>query len=632
MEHSENEHPLPGRIMLATVRHQHDWRVLLPWGIVVLILLALPPGLQAQAPGVVTGRVSDALTDESLPGATVRIDSTSIGVASDLDGDFRISRVPSGAQVLVVSFIGYKTQRIPISVPSGEVLHLDVQLSFDTIEGEEIVILAQAEGQIKAINQQLASNTIVNVVSAARIRELPDVNAAESVGRLPGVSIIRNAGEGQKVVIRGLSPEYNNVLVNGQRIPGTDSNDRSTDLSMISSDMLAGIEVVKALTPDRDADMIGGTIDFRLRDAPDGFRSDVRLQTGYSGQQEVLGFYKGNLQLSQRFFGNRLGVLGQVNVERADRSSDVFSAGYNRDQVTLEEGETPRLEIGSLNLSDRTEIRHRYGGSLILDYRLPNGRIQFSNFFRRLNRDEVRFSKNYGLGGRTVTYGIRDREIISDVLSNTLQGNLRVAGSELDFAASHAVAHQDRPYDNEFEFLELAAFTPDLIVDQGPEVIPQSAKNILDETHLRNGDHYGINNQERDLSASFNLRTPFVLGRKISGYTKFGAKYRTKQRSNEETRSYLPYYFGEGANYVRAAFPDTDLEATSQGFIPLTSFLNPNHDVSNFLDGQYDLSVALDRDLMNEAYEGVSDRYFISKFAAMNDFEMKETITAGYAM
>ena len=60
---------------------------------------------------------------------------------------------------------------------------------------------------------------IVNIVSRARIQELPDANAAESVSRLPGVSLIRTGGEGSKVVIRGLSPQYNQITIDGVELP-----------------------------------------------------------------------------------------------------------------------------------------------------------------------------------------------------------------------------------------------------------------------------------------------------------------------------------------------------------------------------------------------------------------------------
>ena len=135
-----------------------------------------------------------------------------------------------------------------------------------------VTVSVQARGQMSAINQQLSSRSIVNVVSSDRIQELPDANAAESVARLPGVSIQREGGEGNKVVIRGLSPKYNAVTINGIRMASTDSDDRSTDLSMISQYMIEGIEVTKAATPDKDADVLGGTVDFRLKKAAEGFK------------------------------------------------------------------------------------------------------------------------------------------------------------------------------------------------------------------------------------------------------------------------------------------------------------------------------------------------------------------------
>ena len=127
-------------------------------------------------------------------------------------------------------------------------LILNFNLNYTTIEGNEVVVTAQARGQMDAINKQLNAKSLVNIISSDRIQELPDANAAETVARVPGVSIRREGGEGNKVVIRGLSPKYNNITVNGVKLASTDNEDRSTDLSMISQYMLDGIEVTKAGT------------------------------------------------------------------------------------------------------------------------------------------------------------------------------------------------------------------------------------------------------------------------------------------------------------------------------------------------------------------------------------------------
>ncbi len=597
------------------------------------IVIAAPARRQKRpAPGAVSGRVVDAESDLALPGASVRIAGTALGAATDLEGRYRLGGVPEGEQTLVVSFIGYRPEQVTITVPSGSSVVQDVALSVDVIEGREVVILAQAEGQVAAINQQLASNTIVNIVSATRIQELPDVNAAESVGRLPGVSILRDAGEGQKVAIRGLSPKFNNVLVNGQRIPGTDFNDRSTDLSMISSDMLAGIEVTKALTPDRDADMIGGTVNFRLMDAPEGFRSDVRVQSGYNNQQSSFESYKGAISLSDRFFGGRLGAIAKVNLERTDRGSDVFNAAYARQARQVEEGADIPIDINSLTLTDRFEIRNRRGASLVADYRLPQGRLQLSSFVSRLDRDESRWAKGYSIDQRNVSYAVRDRDVTVDVLSNALEFEQQVGPLHFDGSVSHSVSRQDHPYDNGFIFSEVAAFTEGLARTEGPTVIPKAAKNRLEETFLQDGDFRNVDMLEREFGGRANVELPLRLGSNMTGYAKVGGKYRGKSRSNDETAWFLPFTFGDGNRFLREAFSEMEFDVTTQGRLAVTSFLDEGREAKNFLDGQYDINAMLDRDLLAEVYDRIASRYFRTRFTDLADFDMTEEITAGYGM
>ena len=201
-------------------------------------------------------------------------------------------------------------------------------MQVSSILGEEVVVTGQFRGQAAAINQQVNSTTIVNVVSKEKLQELPDMNAAEAIGRLPGISVQRDGGEGQKVVIRGLSPKYNSITVNGERIPATDIEDRSVDLSMISPEILSGIEVYKAIRPDNDGDAIGGNVNFTVRRAPEGFHGSVLVQTGYNHLMNEFGQYKGGVSLSNRFFNNSLGAIFTANIERANRSSDNLAASY----------------------------------------------------------------------------------------------------------------------------------------------------------------------------------------------------------------------------------------------------------------------------------------------------------------
>lgn len=225
---------------------------------------------QTTGRATISGRIVDAATGDPVPGANVVLEGTAIGASTNLEGRYLITKVPPGHYTLKVTYIGYKTATLKVNLLINRTLTADVKLLYDVLEGETVVITAQAEGQVAAINQQLRSNTIKNIVSAERIMELPDANAAESVGRLPGISIQRSGGEGNRVVIRGLSPTYNTIMIGGIKVPATDLDDRSVNLSMISPEILAGIEVTKALTPDMDADAFGGTVNFTLANAPSG--------------------------------------------------------------------------------------------------------------------------------------------------------------------------------------------------------------------------------------------------------------------------------------------------------------------------------------------------------------------------
>jgi len=234
-------------------------------GLAVALAVATAP-VEA-ATSTVEGILRDAKTREPLAGGNIMLKGTGMGAATDVEGRYRIINVPAGNYTLRATYVGYNTKEQPIVVGGDGATTVNLNLENVTIEGETVTITGQASGQKQAINQQLTSNQIVNVVSAEKIQGLPDANAAESVGRLPGVTVLRYGGEGNTVVIRGLQPKYNKILIDGVQMATAEADDRSTDLSTISSSMLDAIQVSKSVTSDMDADVLGGTVNFSLREA-----------------------------------------------------------------------------------------------------------------------------------------------------------------------------------------------------------------------------------------------------------------------------------------------------------------------------------------------------------------------------
>ena len=584
------------------------------------------PQAQAQT-GTVRGTITDAQTGEPLPGATVRVEGTSLGAATSIEGEYRIVGVPAGAQTLVGSYVGYAPEEVSVTVVAGEALEQDFALSFAVVEGQEVIVTAQFEGQAQAINQQVNSEQIVNVVSSDRIRELPDANAAESVGRLPGVAIQRNAGEGQKVLIRGLAPRYANVTVNGEKIPAT-GNDRSIDLSMVSQDALESIELYKALTPDQDADAIAGTVNFTLRRAPAGLNVDLEAMGGYNTLASSVGQYKFGGTFSNRFFGGRLGALATGSAFRADRGSDQFDVDYRPEGADVGTGDLI-LEVIDLSLLDRLETRDRYSASLALDYDLGQGEIRTNTFFGRTDRDIIDRTKRYAPNIGRVNYYLNDREVNTFLWTNMLSGTHYLGGAEVEWRLAQASTIDRMPFNTGIGFEERAPFTGELVASRGPFPIPNAAKNDLSQTFLTGGGNLNTDRTvERDLTAALDVKLPFTFGRDITGYFKLGGKHKDKLRRHRAEALVRP--LGAGFLLVRDNPGKYELY---NGAPTIINFLDPDFDPGDFLGGRFDFNARLDADAARRIYETYADSLAQpTRGATLGNYDAGEAISAGYVM
>lgn len=186
------------------------------------ILLLISTWGYGQDHTVIYGVVSDSGLEEPLAFANIAIVSLNLGTTSELDGAYRIPNVPVGIHELTFSYLGYPTKTVTIEIVATEDFEQNMVMAQEGVLMNEIVVRGQATGQRAAINQQINSNTIVNVISKEKLQELPDQNAAEAVGRLAGVSVYRDAGEGQRISVRGISPRFNSITINGERLPPSD--------------------------------------------------------------------------------------------------------------------------------------------------------------------------------------------------------------------------------------------------------------------------------------------------------------------------------------------------------------------------------------------------------------------------
>jgi TonB-dependent receptor len=572
--------------------------------------------------GAITGRITDASDNSPMWGTNIYVKGTTIGTTSDAEGRYRLAGIPQGKAVIIYRYLGYQADTVKVDIIEGNTVNINLKLKPEAIRGDEIIVTAQLQGQQAAINQQLNSNTIVNIVSSDKIQALPDANVAESIGRLPGISVERDAGEGSKVVVRGLSPKFNSITINGERIPATDPNDRSVDLSMISQDILAGIEVFKALTPDKDADAIGGTINLVTKSAAEELKFDVRTQGGYNNKAKDFGQYKFTFSGSNRFIDKKLGLLASFSAQKTNRSSDVLNAAYIGGT-----SQKPKIEISDLYLVDRIETRNRYSAGLNLDYNLGNGSILLNNFFSRTERDETRRRKSYRVDAFRTEYDLRDREINTSVFSSNLNANYSINSLLLNAQFSYSLSKQETPYSNYARFQELGAFKNGLVVDEGPGKIPQFAYNNLGATWFQYGTFNLENINDKDLTGQFDLKLPVAVGDEISGFIKGGVKYRDKHRDR-----YIHEYRTDYGITDTIAKKNPGRYDLYQGHILFTNFSDPRFEADDFLDGKYTFGPGLDVNKIDGFYDEFKSYYQLNSFTELNNYKAGEKITSTYIM
>ena len=159
---------------------------------VILYMLAVCFHAMAQN-AIITGVVVDE--DKAfLPGTTVWLKGTNNKTITDINGRYTLLSVPRGKNEVQFSFVGYESKTMEVVVRDNETRTMNVNMQPASRLGAEVVVSAEAKGQTAAINRQLNASGIISAVSGEKLSELPDVNVADAIGRVPGLMVERDGG------------------------------------------------------------------------------------------------------------------------------------------------------------------------------------------------------------------------------------------------------------------------------------------------------------------------------------------------------------------------------------------------------------------------------------------------------
>lgn len=243
-----------------------------------LIVCMLFPFMLKAETGSISGKVLDAESGEQLIGAAVFIEGTTLGSATDLDGNYNIVNLEAGVYELTISYISYKTEKIAeVRIQSGEETRLDISLKSAEIllNSAEVVARANRESFAVLLSDQKIAFAIQEQVGAQQLSIQGVSDAAGASTKISGVTKSEGSGE---IFVRGLGDRYLSTTMNGLPIPSDNVDKKNINLSLFESSIIQNLGITKTYSTEGFVDQTAGNVNILSKEYSD--KSSLSIQGG----------------------------------------------------------------------------------------------------------------------------------------------------------------------------------------------------------------------------------------------------------------------------------------------------------------------------------------------------------------
>ena len=487
---------------------------------------------------------------------------------------------------------------------------------------EHVEVVGQAASLDKALKEQRNSDSIESVVHADGVAQLPDANVAEAVQRLPGISIERDQGEGRFVSVRGLGPDLNSVTINGTLVPSPESARRAVALDVLPSELVQSLSVIKTLTPDMDANSLGGTVDVQSLSAFDheGLFYTGTTQASYNDKSaqtspKVSGAISDRFSLGDGI--NNFGVAAALSWNKRDfRSDNVETAG----DWDFTEG--ARLNSFEQRVYDIS--RERTGGGLNFDYKPDDDTsLYLRTLYSRFKDSETRNSTALEfadaqaegeLGKAKAKRKLKQREETQEIQSYVFGGERSMGLWTLSGQAGYSKSSEDSPgHIAGATFKGNSSFADSGFYDtEKPRPIIGAGFYDANNFSLDKVDWEEQNTKDTEK----NIRLDLARDYDVQGYAsqfKFGGKVSRRHKDND-----LNAWVYEDFSDLGYSDAQLNLNQFSKGTV--------HYSLGQFGPG---ISGSAIKDLIGGLNR---DDFYDEQESRANDFTMREDINAGYVM
>tara|TARA_R110002096_G_scaffold6206_4_gene28540 strand:+ start:7826 stop:10615 length:2790 start_codon:yes stop_codon:yes gene_type:complete len=506
----------------------------------------------AQTAPSVRGKIVDQQTNGYLEGAVIALQGTSYRARSGSDGGFRMDEVPAGEYTLTVSYVGFDTFSTDVTVPASGSVDVPISLNRVYRVADEVVVQGNRFGQSKSLNDQKEAANIKNIISEEQIQSFPDLNTAEVLQRVSGINIQRDNGEGRFVAMRGTPSAMTNITVNGQQVAYSNGENRSIELDVVSAAQLSGIEVTKVLTPDMDADAVGGSINLKTRSAFDNEERVLKARAGI-GENSISDGSNSQLAFD---YADVLGANDNIGLSIGVNYARTAAERHNNEQKWENVDDINGVEIpyaltnSEVQFSDN--VRDRYGINSRLEFRLnENNQIYFGAVYNfredTQNRQITRIRWDRGdyispteVQDLRVVKSLHDRVEEQEISTFSFGGEHRLGASTLDYSLSTSAASTKKPAGQLKPEFELRGVNLNVI---GIDTVAPNWETTDPNFDLHDGSLYPLDvndlkyeNTTSDIdSAAVNYEMPMVWG-SDTGTFKVGAKLRSLHKERADIR------------------------------------------------------------------------------------------------
>jgi len=538
-----------------------------------VLFLLLTLGLHSAKAGTITGKITDGISNEPLPGVRIAVVGKHTGAMSGFDGSYKLE-LSAGSYQFKLTYSGYLDSVIDVTVSGGDQT-LDIGLRRYAGKSKEVNVNSKAENgsDASALVTLRKADNVINTVSARSIEVSPDLDVADVSQRLSGVSMTRTAatGDAQYAIIRGMDKRYNYTTVNGIKIPSPDNENRYVPLDIFPSELLDRLEVTKSLLPTMEGDAIGGSMNLVMKQAPDHEVASFQVGSGYAeifnSSRKFASFLDNPMTQSPRvmYGSNFQAGITEFPASTWTPTSDIaplpqyLSATYgNRffDDQSLGvivagsfqnsyRGANTNFFLSTVNQNDNTPYLSEYenrqystqltrgGGMANIDYRADeNNTFQLFGMYASLHKNEVRYEydTNRSKGG-----SVEDVEVIPSILTtNETQGigNVTLSGKDVIFG-------KDLEADWHLAYSSATLNSPDIadLELDGGYTTDSTGKPNIRADDFQNSTRAWENSIDQDKSGYLTLKsTEDIFGTTVE--LSYGGMYRNKER----TSSYDEYH------------------------------------------------------------------------------------------